>query len=424
MRRLYSLLLYLLTPLVLAYLFIRGLRDSAYLARWAERFAAFAPPERRGGIVVHAVSMGEVNAASALVRELGLHFPDLPLCVTAFTPTGSARVRALFGDRVFHVYSPLDLPGTVRRFFKRLKPRLLIVMETEIWPNLFHQAAQRGIPLVMANARISDGSLDRYRRFGKLTASTLENASRIAAQSERDAERLVAIGAPAGRITVTGNLKFDLSVPPSLSEEGKSIRAGWGTNRLALVAGSTHEADEQALLAAFGALLNEYPQSLLVLVPRHPERFERAARLAQAAGLETHLLSQGSPCPPAARCLVIDRMGELLRYYAAGDIAFVGGTIASIGGHNVLEPAALARPLLFGPHTANVAEISDQLLERGAALRVCDAGDVEAALRRLFDQAELRDRMGRAALALVRDGQGALNRTLAIVEELLTEEAG
>jgi 3-deoxy-D-manno-octulosonic-acid transferase len=424
MRSLYTLLIYLATPLVLLYLFLRGLRSADYFKRWPERFARFDPPQQTGGIVVHAVSMGEVNAASMLVQELALRFPNDPLYLTTLTPTGSARIRALFGNTVFHVYAPLDMPGAVRRFLNRVRPRLLIIMETEIWPNLYHEAAARSIPILIANARISERSIGGYRRFRRLTGSALRKVTRIGAQSPVDRERLLEIGARDSQITVTGNMKFDVHMPPSLIEQGEAIRAAWGTQRRVLVAGSTHEGDEQALLAAFTRLLPGFPDTLLVLVPRHPERFARTAQLARQAGLTVSLRSAGMICPAGTQCFVVDSMGELLRFYAACDIAFVGGSLEAIGGHNVLEPAALAKPVVIGPHTANFAEITDQLLGCGAAMRVADDAELEAALSRLLSEPEERDWMGRAGFELVRSGQGAVARTLEIIEEVLTPATG
>jgi 3-deoxy-D-manno-octulosonic-acid transferase len=421
MRKLYSLLIYLVTPLVLLYLAFRGLRSRDYLKRWSERFAFFNAPQTTGGIVVHAASLGEVNAASALTRQLGKQFPEVPLCLTTLTPTGSDRVRALFGESVFHVYVPLDLPGAVKRFYDRVQPRLLIIMETEIWPNLYHEAASRNIPIMIANARISQNSVAAYRRFRKMTGAVLDQVSRIAAQSSQDAARLIEIGADDKRVLVTGNLKFDVRLPPGMVEQGESIRLALGTDRLTLLAGSTHEGDEGPVLDAFKRVLQSFPTALLILVPRHPERFGRAAQLARSAGLRVSMRSSGVSCPRNTQCFVIDSMGELMRYYAACDVAFVGGSIDTIGGQNVLEPAALCKPVLVGPHTFNFEEITRQLIDCGAALRVQNGGELEEAIRRLFNEPELRDRMGQAGFRLVRSGQGALDRTLAVVDELLTQ---
>lgn len=424
MRSLYTLLIYLAMPLVLIYLLARGLRSGDYLERWRERFGRFEAPARQGGIVVHAVSMGEVNAASMMVRELARRFPADPLCLTTLTPTGSARVRELFGDSVFHVFVPFDLPGAVRRFLDRVRPRLVVIMETEIWPNLYHAAAARGIPILIVNARISEHSIGGYRRLRGLTGTALRQVSAIGAQSPLDRQRLLEIGALEEQLTVTGNMKFDVRVPPSLAEQGEAIRMAWGAQRPVVVAGSTHEGDERVLLTAFGRLLTVVPDALLVLVPRHPERFGRAAQLARQAGLGVALRSAGLSCPADAQCFIVDAMGELLLFYAACDVAFVGGSLEPVGGHNVLEPAALSKPVVFGPHTANFAEITEQMLGCGAALRVADAAELEAALLRLCADPDQRDRMGQSGARLVRSGQGAVDRTLELIEAQLTPTAG
>ena len=424
MRWLYTLLLYLVMPLVLLHLLWRGLRDNAYLGRWPERFGYFDPPDQTGGIVVHAASVGEVNVAGALVKSLARRFPELPVCLTTFTPTGSDRVRDLFRDDVFHVYAPLDLPGAVKRFFQRTQPRLLIIMETEIWPNLYFEAAGRDIPVMIANARISERSFGSYQRLRGMTRAALGQVSRIAAKSQVDADRLIDIGADPRRIEVTGNLKFDVSLPPSLLEQGETIRMAWGADRPVLLAGSTHEGDEGPVLEAFSRLLRTFPKALLVLVPRHPERFARVAQAARNARLKVSLRSEGMACPSSAQCFVIDAMGELLQFYAACDVAFVGGSLDRIGGHNVLEPAALSRPVLVGPHTFNFEDITEQLVVAKAAIRIYSAGELEEATARLFSRPGLRDQMGQAGLNLVKSGQGALERTLEIVDEMITPATG
>lgn len=424
MRRLYTTLLYLALPLVLLHFLWRSLRDSAWLKRWPERFGYFVPPHTKGGIVVHAASVGEVNVASALIKSLPRHFPGMPVSVSAFTPTGSSRVRELFRGEVFHVYAPLDLPGAVKRFYDRIQPALLIIMETEIWPNLYFEAARRGIPIMLVNARISERSYGAYRRLGRLTAATLNQVSRIAAKSQKDADRLIDIGADARRINVTGNLKFDVTLPPSVLDQGETIRMAWGADRLVLLAGSTHEGDEGPVLKAFTRLLKRFPRALLVLVPRHPERFSRVAQAARSAGLEVALRSEGMAGAASCQCFVVDAMGELLPFYAACDVAFVGGSLHQTGGHNVLEPAALCRPVLVGPHTFNFEDITEQLVMAQAAFRVRNAEDLEETAIRLFSNPELRDRMGRAGLNLVKSGQGALKRTLDMVQELFTAATG
>ena len=424
MRWLYTFLLFLALPLVLLHLIFRGLRNRDYVRRWAERFGWFDAPAEKGAIVIHAVSVGEVNAASALIRSLLRDYPDRSLCLTTFTPTGSDRIRDLFDGEVFHVYVPLDTPGAVRRFYNRVQPSLLIIMETEIWPNLYAEAKQRGVPVMIANARISEHSIGGYRRMRAMTSFALDQVSRIGAQSEIDAARLISIGADPERLEVTGNLKFDVRLPESVIDEGVAIRKAWGVERNILLAGSTHEADEITVLEAFSLLQPEFPDALLVLVPRHPERFTRVAQQARAAGLNVSLRSEGIDCPRSSQCFVVDTKGELQRLYSACDVAFVGGSFARIGGHNTLEPAALSRPVLVGPYTFNSEEITDRLLSMKAARRVVDASDLSQTTAMLFRDPDLREQMGRAGMDLVKSGQGALARTLQIVEELLTVKAG
>lgn len=419
MRLLYSLLIYLLSPLVLLHLAVRGFRDARYWQRWNERLGFIEPAPEPGCVWVHAASLGEVNAASPLVSALLEQYPRQPLLVTTFTPTGSERVHELFGDRVRHHYVPLDMPGAVRRFFRRQQPGLAVIMETELWPNLFNAARANTIPLVISNARLSTSSLRGYRMAGGLMRQTLACADRVLAQTERDADRYRQLGAPDGRVQVAGNLKFDINISATLSETGEMLRARWGAQRTVLVAGSTHAEDEIELLESFAEVRRQHPAALLILAPRHPERFAGVAADARDHGFS---VSERSTCqaPDADTAVfIIDTMGELMNYYAAADVAFVGGTLAPVGGHNLLEPAALAKPVLIGPHTANVREIAEQLLEAGAAIRVHDRHDLAARLQDLFADASDRDRRGRAGQRLVMNGRGALETTLAALQPWL-----
>ncbi|MDX1555363.1 MAG: glycosyltransferase N-terminal domain-containing protein, partial [Xanthomonadales bacterium] len=269
MRHVYSLLVYLLTPLLLGYILVRGLSDRRWWSRLSERFGDFDATGRMHGIVVHAASVGEVNAAAPLIRAMLSRWPNLPVTVTCFTPTGSERIRSLFGDAVYHVYVPFDLPGSVRRFFATLRPRLVVVMETELWPNLFHRAEALDIPLLISNARLTARSARSWGRFPGLAAATLRCATLIAAQDSNEAQRFVAIGADRDRTRVCGNLKFEIALPPDLARQGQAWRARWGAQRIVMVAGSTHEADERALLAAFARVRERNPEAMLVIAPRY-----------------------------------------------------------------------------------------------------------------------------------------------------------
>ncbi len=419
MRKIYTLLMYLALPLVLLFLAWRGLKDRDYARRWAQRFGRFPRPARTGGIVIHAASFGEVNAAAPLVSALLQRMPELPLTVTTFTPTGSRRVRALFGERVQHVYAPLDLPGGVRRFFQRQQPRLLIVMETEIWPNLYAEAARLGVPIMLSNARLSEKSMRGYRRAEALVRDTLSRVAWIGAQSDDDAGRLILCGAQVGRTETAGNLKFDLPVPLTLAGEGLALRMQWGDHRPVLTAGSTRPGDEEVILPAFREILKSRPDALLILVPRHPERFEEAARKARAAGFKVALRSHSETCAEDTECFVIDTMGELMRYYACADVTFVGGTFAPVGGHNLLEPAALGKPVLFGPHIGNTEDAARKLVESGGGLKLESGEQLTAAVLHLFGEAKAQKQAGEAAQQVVTEGRGALEKNLSIVRRFL-----
>jgi 3-deoxy-D-manno-octulosonic-acid transferase len=419
MRALYSLLLTLGTPFVLLYFLFRGFRDRSYLRRWPERFGRLPFQPQSGGILVHAASVGEFNAASPLIRALLKNYPGLPVTVTTLTPTGSERVTSEFGGKLDHCFIPLDLPGMGARFLAKLQPRIIIVMETEIWPNFYLDAQRMKSPLIMANARLSERSLRRYGRLGTLVRDVLQNVYWIGAQSKEDQRRLIACGANPANVEMTGNLKFDLDVAASLAEKAEALRSRWNRNRPVLVAGSTHEADENVVIPAFSALLEKLPDALLILVPRYPERFERAAQLAASAGLSTELRSRTEACGSDTQCFVIDAIGELMTWYACADAAFVGGSIGDQGGHNALEPAALGKPVLFGPNMVNAREIADQLLDGNAAREISNHQDfMEAALQILTDGA-LRDEMGQAGKMLIEENKGALNLTLSAIGKVL-----
>ena len=419
MRVFYSSIIALSIPFVLLYFAFRGLRDNAYLARWGERFGLLPDGAKQGGILLHAASVGEFNAASPLIRALLKTYPDLPLTITTLTPTGSGRVQLEFGEKVFHCYIPLDLPGMVSRFLHRLQPRLIIVMETEIWPNLYLQARRRNIPLCMANARLSDRSTRRFQRLPGFVGEILQTPAWIGAQSDEDRDRLILCGANPQSADMTGNLKFDLDIPASLNERGAALRARWGSQRPVLVAGSTHEDDETVVIPAFAGLLEKQPDALLILVPRHPERFARSTQLARQAGLKTELRSEGESCSSSAQCFVIDSIGELMTYYACGDLAFVGGSMGDQGGHNALEPAALGKPILLGPNMDNAREIADQLLACTAAVCVRESLDFQQTAEEILSNGVLRDSMGQAGRALIEQNKGSLKTTLEAISKLL-----
>lgn len=419
LRVAYVLLTYLAVPLLLLHLVWRGFSVPGYRRRIGERFGFGMPRLSRTSIWVHAVSVGEVQAAAPLVRALLKRHPDVPLVITTMTPTGSERVRALFGDSVVHSYVPYDLAGAVRRFFDWARPMLAIIMETELWPNLYHECGQRQVPLVLASARVSLRSVRRYRRLIPLFRDTLSNGIVIAAQTPADAGRFRSLGANPARTHVTGNIKFDFELPPEIASRGRELRRRQFQDRPVWVAASTHDGEEAAVLDAHARILEHHPDALLVLVPRHPERFPQVAALLDSRGIACVTRSSGAVAAPGTRVLLGDTMGELTTFYAAADVAFVGGSLVRIGGHNLLEPVALGVPVVTGPHNENAADIAELLVDCGAALVVPDWAGLAAEVSWLLgDEAERRKR-GSAGSQAILANRGALDRLLALIDPLI-----
>lgn len=419
MRFLYTLALYLALPVLLLRLAARGLRYGGYHRRWPERFGFFRAPNLAGSLWVHAVSLGEVNAAEPLIKAMMRRYPQWPMVVTTGTPTGSDRVRQLFGDRVFHVYLPFDLPFAVWRFLRHIRPHLGVIVETEIWPNLYLACHRRGIPLIIANARLSRRSVRGYAPVQAMLKTALGCVRHVAAQSRLDAARYRLLGAYGTRVSVVGNLKFDMPISPQLQERGLAMRSEWGARRPVWIAASTHEGEELAALKAHLDVLKRLPDALLLLAPRHPERFRAVEQLVRAQGFRLTTRQQDGLPDTASQCFLIDAMGELMLFYAAADVAFVGGSLVRIGGHNVLEPAALGKPVLMGPHTFNFEGITDMLVKRGAACRVDSATTIGTAVLDLLSDHARRQEMGHVARAAFEQQRGAVDRVMALVDEAL-----
>lgn len=421
MLLIYTALLYVAAPVVFVLTAWRGIRDPLYRDRLSERFGFTKLRPAGPTLWVHAVSVGEVQAAAPLIKALRQEYPQHTLIVTTTTPTGAQRVRALFQETVRHAYLPYDLPGAVNRFLERTRPQRAVIMETEVWPNLYRACDRRGIPIVLASARLSAKSVRRYRRFAGSFTTVLRNLV-IGAQTQADAERFLAIGADPARVQVTGNLKFDIEVPEQAKEQGAMLRRESFAGRKVWVAGSTHAGEEEAVLEAHRRVLKVHPDALLILVPRHPNRFEQvrgwlAARVAETdRPLRFVSRSRHEPVDAAVAVLLADTLGELLMLYAAADVAFVGGSLVPIGGHNLLEPAALAKPIVTGPYNANGQDIAQRLFGAGAALQVNSADELAAAVAKLLAHPERRGEMGEQALHIVVTNRGALARAMALIE--------
>jgi 3-deoxy-D-manno-octulosonic-acid transferase len=423
LRALYSLVIRLALPLSLYYLMWRGLRQNEYFDRWSERFALYRGAPILDCLWLHAVSVGEVNAAIPLVNALREAHPQRPLLVTTTTPTGSARVRALWGESVLHVYLPYDLPGAVRNFLDHFHPAIAIVMETEIWPNLFAELQRRDVPAIIANARLSERSLKAYRPIAPLVRITMRTIDHVAAQSEADAARYRKLGALPETVHAIGNLKYDLPDPSPLVEQARGWRERWGIARPVWIAASTHPDEEAAVLQAHRAVLERFPDALMLWAPRHPERFAAAANASTRAGFRVATRRADSLPRAGSEVFVIDTLGELMAFYAAADVAFVGGSLQEVGGHNLLEPAAFGVPALDGPHTFNFPEITDLLLGTGTVQRIADASTLGAKLCELLADPNERSRRGEAGRLRIETERGALARTLRLVESCLDYSA-
>jgi 3-deoxy-D-manno-octulosonic-acid transferase len=420
-RVLYNLLIYLLQIPVAAYWLARALLNRSYRDRLGQRFG-IGYPQLDKCIWIHAVSVGEVQAAVPLIRAIGKRFPNHNMLISTVTPTGAARVAANFGNSVSHCYIPLEMPLAVDRFFESVNPELALIMETEIWPNLYRGCGLREIPLILVSARISPKSVDSYRKFLPLFRETLSHGIIIAAQSELDADRFRSLGASPVRTWVTGNIKFDIELPEDLVERGKEFRRDNFGDRPVWIAASTHDQEEQAVLAAHRELLQKYPDLLLVLVPRHPERFATVGELIDKQGFSRVARTEDRPCDGDTNVFLGDTMGEVPLFYAASDIAFVGGSLVPIGGHNLLEPAALGLPLVSGPHVYNAQDISDMFIELGACHIVEGTMQLVAAVDELLTDPAAAAEQGGRGLEIVQRNRGALARLLTLLEPLIGEE--
>lgn len=427
MRHLYSTVFRLLLPLVFLRLLWRSRATPAYRRRWGERLG-FAPtgkhddsgPETGPVIWLHAVSLGETLAARPLVEFLLAEFSDTRILVTTTTPTGSRQVHALFGERVLHVYAPLDTPGAVGRFLARYRPRLLLLIETELWPNLLHACRRRNCPVLLANARLSGRSFRGYARLGRFGRELLACVSHVACQSQDDATRFAALGVSPDCLSVCGNIKFDLDIGGSLPERIGELVAEWDcSGRFVFAAVSTHAGEDEAVLDAFSTLRRHEPDALLLLVPRHPERFDAVHALCTAAGWRTCRRSRGESPNADTAVLLGDTVGELLLMLGASDVAFVGGSLVPRGGHNLLEPAALGLPVLSGESLFNFTAVRDLLLANGALALVANAAELGAVLCELASDDSRRQAMGEAGAGVVQANRGARARIERRVRRLL-----
>lgn len=423
-RLLYTLLIYLCLPLILLRLLWRGGRAPAYRRRWGERFGfverlADAQPV----IWVHSVSVGETIAAAPMIRRLQKKYPDATLLVTTMTPTGSAQVKKIFGNRVEHCYAPYDMPDAIARFLRRTHPAILVIMETELWPNLIHACHQRAIPAVLANARLSAKSAAGYAKVGRLSRPMLRELTAIAAQTKADGERFIQLGVSNTALEITGNIKFDLQLDAALREKAALLKKQWqgSSPRPVFLAASTHRGEDEIVLDAYSQVLEQRPDLLLVLVPRHPERFDEVAALCRERDYCLQRRSETGPgdsrqLESSVQILLGDTMGELLSFCGASDFTFVGGSLVDVGGHNLIEPAAWGVPVLSGPHLFNFTEVGRLLIEAGGLAISATATELAEQVVALLVDTDLHQQMSSAALAVTEANRGALDRLTKLLE--------
>ena len=418
MRWLYSLLIFFALPFVFLRLFLKGRKNSLYRQRWKERLGIVPDLSKKSDqkvIWIHAVSVGEVEATAPLVKKLFAEYSDLKIIMTTTTPTGAETVKRRYSDQATHYYIPYDLVSFLERFIDRIKPNLMIIMETEVWPNLIHVCQKNNIPVMLSNARMSESSGKGYQRIGKISRPMFSGISAIATQTDLDAERIIMLGADPDRVTVSGSLKFDQELPANIEEKSAELKQQIGS-RPVWIAASTHSGEEDQVLIAHKQILKTLPDCLLILVPRHPERFEEVFELCEAYSVTTNRRSSDQAID--GQVYLVDTMGDLLMCYGAADVAFVAGSLTSIGGHNFLEPASLGLPILMGPYTFKIEKIFQTFLDAGAAFRVKDSIELEQKVLYFFKDDQERLEAGNKAMKLINENQGAADRHMEIIKKL------
>lgn len=416
-RFFYSLALWSLLPYIFFRLAWRARKQPEYLQNIGERFGFFAKQSEQPVIWLHAVSVGETRATVSLVGKLRTAYPDHQILLTHTTPTGRAASVQLYGDSVMRVYLPYDYPFAVQRFLRHFRPRLGILMETEIWFNLIHACHEANVPVLLLNARLSEKSAQGYARFAQLTCGALHELAAIAAQTDADAARLSGLG--ARQVAVMGNLKFDIEPPPAMLELGQALRHQFGATRKVFLAASTREDEEALLLDAWQQAPAD--DTLLVIVPRHPQRFAEVAELLTKRQLRFQCRSENKAVAAEVQVVLGDSMGEMFAYYAASDLALIGGSLLPFGGQNLIEACAVGTPVLIGPHTYNFSEAARQAVEAGAALRVTDAAEAVVVAQRVLRDANALAEMHQQALQFVAAHRGATDKAMAVIERSLSQ---
>jgi 3-deoxy-D-manno-octulosonic-acid transferase len=415
-RLIYNLFFLLLLPFLFLRLLWRSFRAPTYRKRWLERLGIFVAPAQQGGIWLHTVSVGEFMAALPMIRDLQEQYPHELITITTTTPTGSERVLVNLKDSVFHVYLPYDFAFGINSFLTKIQPKMCIILETELWLNLLHCCKVRKIPVLIANGCLSPNSLKGYMRVRFVISKMLNMITKVMAKSSLDGDRFLQLGLRADKLSIPGNIKYDMPIQEQHINLGKEFIKTWGT-RLVLIAASTHDGEEQQILEAFGMVKKQIPDFLLVLVPRHPERFNMVAELVQSYGFTMLKRSIGQVCSPATEVFLVDTMGELGIFYQIADIAFVGGSLVPVGGHNALEAAAAGIPVIMGPYLHKCTEVIQAMLVARAMVIIKDTTSLAEVLLNWIHSDVTRKEIGANAKAVFMQNQGATSKILEIIKE-------
>ena len=418
-RFFYDIFTYLVAPLLIIHLIFRSISDRRYTNRIAERFGFYEENNNNETIWVHAVSYGEVNAAQSLVRSLLEEYPDKKLIFTCTTPTGSALIEDLFKGKVISVYLPYDLKGSVKRFFEWAKPKIAIIIETEIWPNIYHYCGIQDIPLILASACISDDSMKKYSILFGLFKDSVSQGIVVASQSEEDAQKFISLGAKEERTFVTGNLKFDIEVNLSSSMDKNIFKSQIINKRFSWTAGSTHEREEKEAIRAHELIKEKIPDALLILAPRKPERFHAVSKILDQSELSYCKWSENKDKKIDSDVLLVDTLGDLLFFYSVGDISFVGGSLYDIGGHNLIEPAVMMKPILTGPKLDNVLEIADQFQSNQALIIVSNYKELSSSILELSNDRERCSQMTNNATLVIENNKGSKDKIMQLIRPLI-----
>jgi len=423
LRYFYTIVIYFLIPFILLRLLLVSFKYPSYRKKWYERFGFISWKESSKSIIwIHAVSIGEVNATRPIVNLLLKKYPHYQIIITTVTPTGAKTVVQQYKSTVFHFYLPYDIPYCVKKFIRTINPCILITMETEIWPNLYQTCHQSEIPILIVNARLSQKSMSGYQLFSGLIANTLKLVDKVAAQTQADADRFITLGVSNKDISVVGNLKFDIDIPQSIKEEAEPLRHDFSVSRPIWMAASTHDGEEEIILNAHKSILSTHPDAILILAPRHPDRADKIFTMCKKMGLHTTRRTEQESFSDQHNVFLLDTLGELQLYYAASEIAFVGGSLVNTGGQNMLEPAALNLPLITGPYTYNFLEVRNLLLESEALIVVSNSLGLSEKVIELIGDANLRHSMGERARAVVLANRGSSERVITMIKPYLLLE--